>query len=174
MAIFLYKKTSSIFMSVLKQKLLISLKNTLPTYILISLFTLLFLFPGRTMMTFSRFGDDLLAKFFFSLAFNLLYLVPQFSGVFFGLHFLKRRGTAKIDPIKAKWFLRLPAPISVVMTAILILLYFWLGFFPSDLDLKKLYILFIIVILINLLFSLVMTINIYAMLNRKIRMKGVK
>ncbi len=122
-------------------------------------------------MSFSRFGEDLAAKLLFSLAFNLLYLVPQFVGIFFGLHFLKRRSSRKIDPEKAKWFLRLPAPISVVITSILIVMYFQLGFFPSDVVLRDLYVIFIIVILMNLLFSLIMTINIYISLSNKMRTK---
>ena len=153
-------------MSMLKQKIIISLKNTLPTYILISFFTLLFLFPGRTMMSFSRFGDDLLAKFFFSLAFNLLYFVPQFLGVFIALNFL-RNDKKKMNHKNAKWFLRLPAPISVIVTSIMVISYFVLGFFPSDVNLNDLYIIFIIIILLNVLFSLIMTINIYSVFDYK-------
>ncbi len=157
-------------MSLLRQKMIIALKGTMPTYILITLFTMIFLFPGRTMMSFSRFGEDLLAKLLFSFAFNLLYLIPQFMGLFLGLHFLKGKKSLKLDPVRARWFLRLPAPIAVVATAALIVAYLQMGFFPADVDLKDLYIIFIIIILMNLLFSLVLTINIYSTLTSKMRM----
>lgn len=156
-------------MTILRQKLQISFKNTLPTYLLISIFTLFLLLPGKTLMSFSRFGQGLPEKMLFSLAFNLLYFVPQFSGVFIGLHSLRKRGNEKITPEKARWFLRVPAPVSVLTTTILILTYFWLGFFPEDVDMRSLYIVFIIIILMNILFSLIMTINIYVMLTKKMK-----
>ena len=155
-------------MSILSNKIKISLKNTLPTYLIISLFTLLFLFPGTTMMSFSRFGESLLSKILFSLAFNLLYFIPQFLGIFLGLHTLKKRGSKKITPEKVKWFLRIPTPSAVIITAIMIFLYFRFGFFPEDVDLMQLYIIFVIMIVLNIMFTLIMTVNIYSMMKTKL------
>ncbi len=155
-------------MKIFLQKLKISLKNTLPTYILISIFTLLFLTPGATMLSFSRFGESLLEKILFSLAFNLLYFFPQFFGIFIGLHLLKKRNSKNITPEKAKWFLRVPTPATAVMTSVLIVLYFVLGFFPDDVNLMQLYIIFIIIIILNIMFSVIMTINVYTMMKTKI------
>ena len=155
-------------MRMLVQKIKISLKNTLPTYIMISIFTLLFLTPGATMLTFSRFGESLPSKILFSLAFNLLYFIPQFSGIFIGLHLLKKKNSRKITPEKAKWFLRVPTPVTVVMTSILIIMFFRLGFFPEDVKLMQLYIIFMIIIGLNIIFSVIMTINIYTMMKTKI------
>ncbi len=154
-------------MSILKQKFIIALKNTLPTYLLISALTLFFLIPGTTFSQFSQFGTGFLASIFFSLAFNLLYFVPQFSGILIGLHILRSRKHPRISRKKLKWFLRIPIPVSVVMTSILIILYFRQGFFSPEADLQKLYILFVIIILMNLIFSFIMTLNIYTMIRDK-------
>ncbi len=156
-------------MSRLKQKVIISLKSTFPTYILISLFTLFFLNEGRTMLSFSHFGTSLGAKILFSLAFNLLYFIPQFTGIFIGLHTLRNRSKQKITSEKVKWFLRIPAPIAVLTTLAMIIVYFLSGFFSSGADLKQLYILFIIIMLMNIVFSVIMTINIYAQLVAKMK-----
>ncbi len=159
-------------MALIRHKVIISLKNTIPTYLLISVFTLVFLFPGRTIMSFSRFGESLPAKIFFSLAFNLLYFIPQFTGILLGLHSLKKKGSEKVTPEKAKWFLRIPAPTATLMTAILIVLYFTLGFFPEDVNLRELYITFLIIILMNIMFCMVMTINIYSSLTGRMKRRG--
>ncbi|MFW5852738.1 MAG: hypothetical protein ACOCUR_01800 [Nanoarchaeota archaeon] len=161
-------------MQIFSQKVKISLKNTLPTYFLISLFTLFFLAPGTTMTNFSRFGESILSKIFFSLAFNLLYLIPQFTGIFIGLHLLKKKGTSNVTPEKAKWFLRIPAPVTVITTGILIAVYFMMGFFPQDVDVRNLYIILMIITSLNLMFALVMTINIYAVMKNKMRKIGDK
>lgn len=156
-------------MSRLKQKLIISLKSTLPTYILISTFTLFFLNKGKTMLSFSQFGDSLGAKLLFSLAFNLLYFIPQFTGIFIGLHTLRNKNNSRITLEKVKWFLRIPAPIAVITTLGVILTYYLSGFFPKTVDGKQLYIIFIIIILMNIIFSVIMTINIYSQLLLKMK-----
>ena len=75
----------------------------------------------------------------------------------------------KITETKTRWFLRIPAPISVVMTAILIVMYFLLGFFPKTADLKQMYIVIIIIIIMNLIFSVIMTLNIFTLLHDKLK-----
>ena len=158
-------------MRLLANKLKITLKATLPTYILITLFTLFFLGPGSTMLGFSRFGESLASKLLFSLAFNLLYFIPQSSGIFIALHTLRSRKDEKITAKKAKWFLRIPAPVTVLATTILSMIYYAMNFFPDDVNKRNLYFLFMIVIFMNALFSLVMSLNIYATLKNKIEAK---
>jgi hypothetical protein len=121
------------------------------------------------MLSFSLFGDSFGAKILFSLAFNLLYFIPQFLGVFVGLHTLRNKKNEKITPVKVKWFLRIPAPTAVLATIAMILTYYLSGFFPKTADAKQLYIIFVIIMLMNIVFSIIMTINIYTQLITKMK-----
>jgi hypothetical protein len=159
-------------MSLGSQKLVIALKNTVPTYVMITIFTLFFLGPGSSMIGFSRFGEGFGANLLFALAFNLLYFVPQFMGIFLGLHALRSKHSKKITEKKVKWFLRIPAPMTMLATAVLIVTYFKMGFFPEGVNLQNLYIIFVIIIIMNLLFSIIMTLSIYSMIISKLKYRA--
>ena len=87
---------------------------------------------------------------------------------------LKNKSKNKISPESAKWFLRIPTPLSVITTTILILTYYFLGFFPDETNQMNLYIIFVIIIILNSLFSLIMTINIYSVMKTKLLKKELK
>lgn len=161
-------------MSLLIQKIKITLKNTIPTYIMISIFTLFFLGKGNVLLSFSKFGENLSAKIIFALIFNLLYFIPQSLSIFTGLHLLKNNKSKTINHKKSKWFLRIPPPLSVIITVGMILGLYYSEFFANDLNPSNLYITFIIIIMMNILFSAIMTINIYTIMNNKLELIRIK
>ena len=135
-------------------RLNITFKNTLPIYLMISFVTFVLLIIGNYMNSFSIFGNNLGARLWFSLAYNLLYLVPQSISIFISLGFLRKK--------KLNWFFRIIPSSSILFTFVLILIFMSIRFFPENVDLRQLYIHFLIILIMNIMFSVIVALNIFS------------
>ncbi|MFP4111931.1 MAG: hypothetical protein ACLFPQ_02780 [Candidatus Woesearchaeota archaeon] len=99
----------------------------------------------------------------FSLTYNLLYLIPQSASIFTGLSFIKKH--------KTKWFFRIVPSMSIAVTFIMILIFRVIGFFSENANLKDLYINLIIIIIMNMIFSTIIGLNIYSKIKKIFHIK---
>lgn len=132
----------------------ITFKNTFPIYLMISVLTFLFLMLGSYLNSFSIFGAHLLAKMWFASTYNLLYFIPQSVAVLIALFFLKVK-----DPA---WFFRIGPSACLIITFIMILIFRRISFFPANIDLKNLYINLLIIMVMNIVFTVIVSLNIYS------------
>jgi len=109
---------------------------------------------GSYLNDFSSLGDSFLAKIWFSLSYNVLYLFPQTLSVFISLLAMKIKNT--------RWLFRIGPSASVFFTFVLIVMLKAINFFPKTTDGKSLYINMLIILAMNIIFTIIVTLNIFS------------